>query len=581
MNRHICVFWIILFLAGCKDNPYHKPIEAVKKDYAFNGIVELGTPVSGAAIHAYEFAGLSKGDKIGEAISNRDETFDLKIMTSYDGPLLLTASGGLYRDLATGEMTALKPSQELSSAITHIKMPEKTNINAWTTLAVSRIVADRGFWDKSVAELKDIDRINVDFSHLSYFLSGKSSNFINIRRQDFFDIEKDSLVIEEPKLSLHIAHGGLSQLAKQLSAKLAEDGIMVSVVDVIDALKDDLSDRVFDGRKADGGVAYVGNNHRISLSSYTMRRDLSGAMLLYLKHLQGTGKLAETDRRVFEVPGRIIDSITHDVRPELFPSSEQPKPLDKDGPKITVRFANEHRHQSPFAILEGNVKFEVGADDESGVQSIKMLEPGTANEEPGSIFGLISANQIPQAMAAARVCSKEIDLENELRERGLAQESLICACFEATDVFDNTSRELVCFQRAIPQAMISFPTNKTILNNKNLLNGFALKAKISSGLLLKKCMWSIRFREENILSGTGEIANNDCIINDLVDGSKFGNGNYNFTLQAEDLAGRILSEEKSVTVFQVYKEPPAVKIDLLLDKNYLAQDFISLTGTNG
>ena len=73
------------------------------------------------------------------------------------------------------EMKRLRLSlgQELKSVITHIKMPEKTNINAWTTLAVARVLADRGFWDKSVAELKDVERINVDFSQVSYFLSGK------------------------------------------------------------------------------------------------------------------------------------------------------------------------------------------------------------------------------------------------------------------------------------------------------------------------------------------------------------------------------------------------------------------------
>ena len=105
---------------------------------------------------------------------------------------MLTTSGGLYRDLATGEMVAIKPSQELRSAITHIKMPEKTNINAWTTIAVARVMADRGFWDKSIIQLKEIDRINVDFAHISYFLTGKSTKFLDVRRQEFFDIEKDT-----------------------------------------------------------------------------------------------------------------------------------------------------------------------------------------------------------------------------------------------------------------------------------------------------------------------------------------------------------------------------------------------------
>jgi hypothetical protein len=300
MNKRKLIFLPLLCFIGCKDNPYKETIEAPLSEqaaYNFSGMVELGTPVTGATITAHRFSGLSRGRKIAEAISNRDGTFDLSFKTDYEGPLLLAASGGLFRDLVTGEMIALKPAQELSSAITHTKMPEKTNINAWTTLAVARVLADRGFWDKSVAELKDIDRINVDFSHVSYFLSGKSTNFINIRRQEFFDVEKDSFKPDDPKVTLHLAHGGLSQIASDFSVRLAEEGIVVSVLDLVSALAEDLSDRIFDGRNAKGSVVYVGNNHRINLSSYTMRKNLSDAIRLYSQRLQGLGKLSEEDKR--------------------------------------------------------------------------------------------------------------------------------------------------------------------------------------------------------------------------------------------------------------------------------------------
>lgn len=168
----------IIFSMGCKDIPYGE--QSKEKNYSFSGIVELGTPVSGTTVSAYEFSKLKQGKKIGDAMSSPDGTFVLNLNTNYEGPLLLTAEGGLYRDLATGEKTALKPSQQLQSAITHIQMPEKTNINAWTTLAVARVVADRGYWDKSVAELKDI----VYLDHVTQANEGCDFDFLRAERQN-------------------------------------------------------------------------------------------------------------------------------------------------------------------------------------------------------------------------------------------------------------------------------------------------------------------------------------------------------------------------------------------------------------
>lgn len=575
----------LLFLAGCKDNPYRDSVQAEKADYAFSGIVELGTPISGATVVAHKFSSLHRGDKIGEAVSNRDGTFDLNLKTEYEGPVMLTATGGVYSDLATGEMTAFKPSQELRSAITHIKMPEKTNINAWTTMAVARVLADRGYWDKSVAELEDIDRINVDFSHVSYFLSGNSTNFINIRRQEFFDVEKDSLTLDDPKVTLHLAHGGLSQLAKDFSAKLTEEGIIISVLDLILALADDLSDRIFDGRNANGSVVFIGNNHRINLNSYTMRKNLSEAILLYSKRLQGLGKLTEGDKRSLEIPGKIVDSIARDTRPELFPASEQPKPLDKEPPTMMIHFAGEHRNDRPFTFLSGNVSFDVEAHDDSGIQLIRMIEPKITDESGDNNFGPITVDFLPQAMTAARACGEAEILKQELKKREISEENVICACFEAIDVFDNGSREISCFQRSIPESNISFPTSKTVLSSKSFVEGVAVKAKISSGIPFRECVWRIEAEQEmaeGILpSGNGVIDGTHCIIDEPIDGANLFNGNYRFVVKADDVGGRTLSEESDGTYvnFQVLREPPAVEVISPSNNDYMAKNSISVFGT--
>src|SRR5580698_8104725 len=111
-----------LGMTSCSDMPYKEQSPIIEqsnkidlKEYSFSGMVELGTPVNGATIEAYQFSGLSKGEKVGEAVSNRDGTFNLNCSTGYDGPLLLISKGGTYRDITTGETIAFKPNQELSS----------------------------------------------------------------------------------------------------------------------------------------------------------------------------------------------------------------------------------------------------------------------------------------------------------------------------------------------------------------------------------------------------------------------------------------------------------------------------------
>lgn len=564
---------LICFVGACKDNPYREPVEPERASYSFNGVVELGTPVTGATVAAHKFSELKRGEKIGEAVSNRDGSFDLNLQTDYQGPLLLVASGGLFRDLATGETTALKPSQELQSAITHINMPERTNINAWTTMAVARVLAEQGYWDKSVAALKDIDRINVDFSHVSYFLAGESTKFINIRRQDFFDVEKDSLDFDDPKVTLHLAHGGLSQLAKDFSARLKDDGIVISVPDLLTALVDDLSDRIFDGRNARGSVVFIGNNHRVNLSSYTMRKNLSEAIMLYLKRLQGAGKISDEQRRSVEQPGKMVDSLARDSRPELFPSAEQPLSVDHEPPSISIQFAGTHRGERQFAILSGDVNFDVEAHDDSGVQEVRLIEPNLANA-PGQKFGPVTEDFIPQAAKAAHVCGKTDVLREVIQKRELALENIICACFEVIDIFENSAKELSCFQRATPKAQIEFPTSNSVLSSKSLSEGVKLKAIITSGMPINACSWSIE-QSKDLPSGNGAIDGNRCVIDEVIDGAHFVDGNYSVVVNAQDIGGRTI---KSKIEFQVVKEPPVVEIISPSSNGFVNSSALSVAG---
>ena len=180
MNLLYAFFSVMIFFinTGCKDVPYQDPVpipKATQLKYNFNGVVSLGSPVTNTSIIAFEFSGLKKGPKLSEATSDQLGEFEFSFFSSYQGPILIEAQGGLFKDLITGEDVVLDKAYPLSSAIAHTEVLSRTNINAWTTIAVARVKAKKGFWDTRAKDLSDKKRIEEDFAALSHFLSKEGS----------------------------------------------------------------------------------------------------------------------------------------------------------------------------------------------------------------------------------------------------------------------------------------------------------------------------------------------------------------------------------------------------------------------
>jgi hypothetical protein len=539
MIRSIVV--LSIFVLGCNDKPYKEHVDRQKATYNFSGIADVGTPLSGATVSAFAFSGLQKGEKIGETISSRDGSFDLNLNTDYEGPILLSTSGGVYRDLATNETLAIKPEQELRSVITHIKMPERANINTWTTLATARVLAKQGFWDKNVANLKDVDRINVDFSLFSYFLSGKNNRFINIKNQALLDIESDAFAPEDPRAMLHLANGSLSQLVKHINMQLSNEEVSITVPELLLALSDDQSDRVFDGRNADGGVVYVGNSKRLYFDSSTMRKQLAEAMIGYLNHLEESGKINKDLSKSLMSSGHIVESIAADIRPELFLERDRPLPIDREAPDLQIAFAGEHAKDKPFAFLDGDVSFNVQAQDKTFVSQVKML---SSSQNRNNAASPITIDDFEDPVKVAEECGKKEAFLASLKDKTIKIENTLCVCFEARDLIGNTARELSCFQRRAVQAKIDSPADKSVLRAERSSHPTVAKASIKSGIALSECSWAIYDRpgfesnSPNLPRGDGVIAGGNCIIDDDIPVKDLPLGNYFFVVEATDVKGR-------------------------------------------
>lgn len=219
---------------------------------------------------------------------------------------------------------------------------------------------------------------------------------------------------------------------------LAEGGIIISVIDLVSALVDDLSDRIFDGRNVSGNIVYVGTNHRLNLDSYTMRKQLGEAILVYSKQLQGSGKLSSLDERDLMGPGRVIDSLVKDTRPELFLEKDKPLPLDLEPPQIEIKFAGDQAGEQQFSMLDGDVYFNVATHDDSKVTGLRLIAPTIVSRDNVGSFGPIATDHIQDAKEIAKACGKKEEFVSQLKERNIKQENVICSCFEATDIVRNS-----------------------------------------------------------------------------------------------------------------------------------------------
>lgn len=538
--------WLILMLIsliGCKDKPYQENSAnldvAIKELAVINGIVELGTPVRGALVSAYTFNKLKKGEKLAQGISSDDGRFSLNIAADHQGPVMLVASGGTYKDLVTLDITSIKPDQELSTALTHVNIPETININAWTTLAMARVIAKQGFWDKSVADLGDNERIHIDFAHLSYFLTGKSNRTLAIQRQDFFDLEKEELNLRDPRVALHVSHGGLSYLAKNYADKLRSEGATVTVIDLISALSQDLSDRIFDGKNSNSSMVFVGNNRRINLTSLTMRKDFAEAIYHYAQNLVSVHKLTEDDLLELRSVGNLIDSIATATHPELFPDTQTPKPIDIDVPKIEIRFLGKHKNEHAFAVLDGDVYFKINAHHKEQIAHINVLSPALEKNAEDQSFGPLSIEHEQNSMEIAIACNKREEFSSNLKMRNLKREDVFCACFEAIDSSGNTQRELSCFQREKPRVSIRSPRDHTTYARADLQDGIKIEAVIDSGVAVLECFWSAYGqREVALLKGEGKILGTKCVIAENIAKDRLPSGDYTLLVQATDIAHR-------------------------------------------
>lgn len=201
--------------------------------------------------------------------------------------------------------------------------------------------------------------------------------------------------------------------------QLSGEEVGISIPDLLLALSNDQTDRVFDGKNADGGIIHVGNSQRITFDSYMTRKHLAEAMIGYLNYLEELEKISKDIKEALKSSGHLVESIAADTRYELFFERDKSRPIDNDAPELNVAFANDFANQTPFAFLEGDVFFNVQAKDKSFVSHVKMLSPNLSDRSSSGIFGPITIDSFHDSLQVAQACGKKDAFLAELKVKRL------------------------------------------------------------------------------------------------------------------------------------------------------------------
>lgn len=247
---------------GGGDDSGNPPSATQVSGVAFKGLFASGT-VAAFAITPGGAAGATLGS--GSIAANG--TFNVGL-GNHTGPALVIASGGTYRDEATG-MTA--QTQPMQAVIPATGAATVANITPLTTIAAELALADIGLGAGVVSAI----------------------NSANLRITNWFGAGP-ILTTTPSDLSLGPATAGLAADQGAICAGLSSNanGLGVATDALVEALARDARDGVFDGMESSVAVNIVGGG---ALSANALRADLVAGITAFLASGANVSTLTATD----------------------------------------------------------------------------------------------------------------------------------------------------------------------------------------------------------------------------------------------------------------------------------------------
>ena len=413
------------------------------------GVVELGYPVVGATVSAFDITTGTRGALIGTALTDDEGRYEIP-NEDVAGVIEVAVSGGGFEDASTGQGLTLRAGQELGAIVANVELGDATvaNVNAWTTLARKRALVTQA--DSPSFAAAATFNANLFASHLlrpgSLSLTGSASA----------DLLVDDPAPSDSAAILALAHAGLSRQAAQLSIDVGGAPGQVTPVDLLDVLSADLNDGVFDG--TDNGQALFLDQATVPADSDVLRTSLAVGVDNFVKNapfrdegvvvLDVVRNASSIASDALSAPGLLYDDLSLD-RSILFPADAPVNPFDQTPPIVELAFGAPNDTATFGDALDGVVAVIGTASDASGVSAFDILSPDVIDSfsPVADIRAEIDGSHAPNQADVLARCGIELgDPPFAIAEASRH----VCLCVEAVDALENVTHDVQCFTRPRP-----------------------------------------------------------------------------------------------------------------------------------
>jgi len=291
------IFWI----CACADVPYGsvkrtpENTSVIGKNYKISGQVYLSAPVVGGELKLFSWPD-EKGNKelLASTKTIGDGKFELSFQSAYSGAVLLVVEKGEY---APGATTIFLKDSFLKASMAELNDSSSIFINAWTSLATSKALAEH---EKSISV-----RIESAYKAFGQHLLREGFKWDAI---DFCRVLEDRC-LNKSSLYSNLSHLGLEEVARKHQLSLEQ---------LIEKLSLDLEDGLINGKNKMGPI-YLDWSSNTALSAHSIGSDLAHEIDLFLlEHSQMHDLRDEIQRENLSKDKELFDSLSTDTNPVLF-----------------------------------------------------------------------------------------------------------------------------------------------------------------------------------------------------------------------------------------------------------------------
>ena len=354
MFKCLTLMSLMVFLAGCPDNPYQEPVL-----YDVSGEASVGVPIQGAKVRFFQWVNGKKGELLGEGETDNLGIYKIKILTRHQGPVLTELSGGLFINPVTKLEIKLSNEAILTAPMAGLGAENKININIWTTLATARAAGT----NKSPESFKEA---------ISKSLALMSEHFgFEITNSKSCDIFSEECRARPDDLLFTLSHLGLHQLAESRS---------VSPLQLILVLTEDISDGILDGKKGDQ-IIYWDKEKEASSNSFLLRKDLAWGIHHFVQ--KQTPEFFKTVLSGKRGRAGFYEKISLDKNTDIFSDKTPPEPFTVDHLNFNVKVDMSSSLYNP--------KQE---KDDFGFSEYGLLDVWNVDKNPNFVNGYVVAHAL-------------------------------------------------------------------------------------------------------------------------------------------------------------------------------------------